>query len=120
MTAETAIGTSLSPADFESAVAKMLLSTPECCSHENALLISKYLDWGYAVQLTGATGECAVDTIAIDTSRARSQVTFRAVRNLTSDTMVSLSGEPWFQDAFQCYWHMTEDQHILYGPLNCI
>ena len=93
----TVASAGLSLADFKAAHAMSM----EDCSSEEADLVSKYLDRGYAVQLTVSDGNCACDTIAIHETSPRTILTWGKTRQLCRDTMIQLSGEQWFQDVFQ-------------------
>ena len=86
-----------SAVDFQVAFALAM----EDCSSEEADLISKYMERGYALQLTVCDGNCPCDTIAIHQNRARSALTWNQTRQLCSDTMNNLSSEQWFQDMFK-------------------
>ena len=71
------------------------------CTGQDAVLISRYLDLGFAVALTVDDGDCACDTIAICKSRIRNFLTWCSIRQITSLSMKTLASEPWFRDCFQ-------------------
>ena len=99
MTETTDEGHSFSEADFQNHISLCLQAVN--CSDQEAILISSYLEWGYAVQLTRSDGDCAIDVIAIHKSCARNGANFISIRNTTYDAMIGLADQTWFQQAFQ-------------------
>jgi hypothetical protein len=97
---ETAAGTRLTQKDFEVALDKACTANLSASSGYCKLLC-QYMDWGYALVLTIDNGDCAPDTIAVYESTGRTPLDYKRTRDLTADTMDTLSCEPWFQEAFR-------------------
>ena len=93
------VGHCKSQSEFD---ALLIALTAEKGSGQDAILLSRYLELGFALQLTIADGDCAPDTVAIQESRNRSLHIWTAIRHEVSDSLKTLAAEPWFQSCFQC------------------
>lgn len=94
------LGEEQQKAAFESHMHQCL--SAESVSFQDAQLISSYIEWGWATQLTVTTGDCGVHVMAIHKHLPVNAISFRKERMSISDAQKDLAGEQWYQDAFQC------------------
>lgn len=82
-----------------------------------ALLITRYISWQWAIQLTVADGNCAVDSIAIHEQRPRTIVIFRGIRVATGKEMRTLSTVDWFRRCFVCAQEYAPRAPVVHAPI---
>jgi hypothetical protein len=80
-------------------------------TNADATLISSYLDWGWALQLTVEDGDCGINVMAIHKALPLTAGSFRAERLSVSSAQRGLAGEEWYKDAFECCqeWSKLDD-----------
>ena len=71
-------------------------------SFADAKLISSYLDWGWALQLTVEDGDCGINVMAIHKTLPLTASTFRAERLRLSSAQRALADEEWYKAVFEC------------------
>jgi hypothetical protein len=86
-----------------------------CAAHAYSLgdgevaLFSSYMEMGYSLTFTDATGDCAPDSIAAHLGVERGPVSWKQIRGGVSEALLRLRHEEWFKHAWRACQELPEN-----------